>query len=472
MGVFVVAFVVIAAFGRHGYYVGFQDDAVVVFQGRPEGVLWFKPTVESVSEVTRAELTPEFQSRIAGHPTFDSSVAARRYVEQLAENQRRAGRRHDHDDRGRTVDGRTVDGRTVDRGGAGLERGDHRAVISQVRRSTELGLIILAAIITAGAYVLAALGRTSTLPANLVPFLVVILGLLLVAHLATRRFAPGADGTLLPLAALLNGLGYVFIARVDTDLAGLQATWTLVAIGAYVATLFVVRRVPDLARYKWTFALIGIVLLLLPFVPGVGFAAPDGARLWVSVGPINFQPGEFAKLALALFFAAYLTERRELLAAGTWKVGPFHLPEPRHLGPLFIAWGASLVVLIGQKDLGSSLLFFALFVVLLWVATERVSWLAIGAVLFAAGSFVAWNVIANVQDRVDVWLDPWQTARRQGLPARAEHVRPRVGRSSPAPGSASATRPASPRSRTTSSSRPSARSSGCSAGPRSSSPTC
>ena len=121
------------------------------------------------------------------------------------------------------------------------------------------------------------------------------------------------------------------IARVDTDLAGLQATWTLVAIGAYVATLFVVRRVPDLARYKWTFALIGIVLLLLPFVPGVGFAAPDGARLWVSVGPINFQPGEFAKIALALFFAAYLTERRELLAAGTWKVGP--VPPPRAAPP-------------------------------------------------------------------------------------------------------------------------------------------
>ncbi len=280
-------------------------------------------------------------------------------------------------------------------------------MIAQVRRSTELGLIVLAAIITAGAYTLAALGRTSTLPANLAPFLVVILALLIAAHLATRMFAPGADGTLLPLAALLNGLGYVMIARVDTDLAGLQATWTFVAIGAYAATLLVVRRVPDLARYKWTFALFGIVLLMLPFVPGLGFAAPDGARLWVSLGPINFQPGEFAKIALALFFAAYLTERRELLAAGTWKVGPFHLPELRHLGPLLIAWAASLVVMIGQKDLGSSLLFFALFVVLLWVGTERVSWLAIGTVLFAIGSFVAWSVLGTVQDRVDIWLDPW-----------------------------------------------------------------
>ncbi len=288
-------------------------------------------------------------------------------------------------------------------------------MIAQIRRSTELGLIVLAAIITAGAYALAALGRTSTLPANLVPFLLIILGLLVVAHLATRTFARGADGTLLPLAALLNGLGYVMIARVDTDLAGLQATWTFVAITAYVATLFVVRRVPDLARYKWTFALIGIVLLMLPFVPGLGFSAPDGARLWVSIGPINFQPGEFAKIALALFFAAYLTERRELLASGTWSVGPFHLPEPRHLGPLFIAWAASLVVMIGQKDLGSSLLFFALFVVLLWVATERLSWLAMGAVLFAAGSFAAWTLLANVQDRVDIWLNPWTQRDTKGF---------------------------------------------------------
>ena len=183
VGVFVVAFVVIAAFGRHGYYVGFQDDAVVVFQGRPEGVLWFKPTVESVSEVTRAELTPEFQSRIAGHPTFDSSVAARRVRRAAGGEPAGAGRRHDHDDGGHTVDLGRVDRRV-------RQRGDHRAVISQVRRSTELGLIILAAIITAGAYVLAALGRTSTLPANLAPFLVIILGLLLVAHLATRASRP------------------------------------------------------------------------------------------------------------------------------------------------------------------------------------------------------------------------------------------------------------------------------------------
>jgi peptidoglycan glycosyltransferase len=288
-------------------------------------------------------------------------------------------------------------------------------VISHTRRSTELGLIILAALITGGAYALTALGRTSTLPADLLPFLIVIVGLLIVAHLATRAFAPGADGTLLPLAALLNGLGYVMIARVDKDLAGLQATWTFVGIGAYVATLLLVRRVPDLARYKWTLAIVGFLLLVLPSAPGIGFGAADGARLWVSIGPVNFQPGEFAKIALALFFAAYLTEHRELLATGTWKLGPLHLPEPKHLAPLFIAWLASLVVMVSQKDLGSSLLFFALFVVLLWVATERLSWLLIGTGLFAAGAFAAWRMLPNVHDRVSIWLDPWSQRNGKGF---------------------------------------------------------
>jgi cell division protein FtsW (lipid II flippase) len=288
-------------------------------------------------------------------------------------------------------------------------------VIAQLRRSTELGLIVLAALITGGAYALASLGRTSTLPADLLPFLAVILGLLVAAHLGTRAFARGADGTLLPLAALLNGLGYVMIARVDTRLAGLQATWTFVGVGAYIATLFLVRRVPDLARYKWTFALVGLGLLLLPSLPGLGFGAPDGARLWVNLGPVNFQPGEFAKIALALFFAAYLTEHRELLATGTWTVGPLHLPEPRHLAPLLVAWIASLLVMVSQKDLGSSLLFFALFVVLLWVATERLSWLLIGTGLFGIGAFAAWSVLPTVHDRVAIWLDPWSQRDSNGF---------------------------------------------------------
>ncbi len=281
------------------------------------------------------------------------------------------------------------------------------------RRNTELGLVLFAALISAAAYVLASFGRTADLPPNVIPFLLVVLALLVAAHIATRFLAKGADEVLLPVALLLNGLGYVFIARVRENLAANQATWTLIGIAAFVGTLLVVRRVGELARYKWTFALIGLGLLMLPFVPGIGRIV-NGSRLWVKFGPVNFQPGEFAKIALALFFAAYLVEKREVLAMGSWKVGPFRLPEPRDLGPILVAWGFSLVVLIGQRDLGSSLLFFTLFVVMLWVATERAAYLAIGGVLFAAGAYIAWTLFGHVQDRVDIWLDPWSDASGKG----------------------------------------------------------
>jgi peptidoglycan glycosyltransferase len=148
------------------------------------------------------------------------------------------------------------------------------------------------------------------------------------------------------------------------------------------------------------------VLLLIPLVPGIG-ASFGGARIWVSIGPINFQPGEFAKIALALFFAGYLAERRELIAAGTWRVGPLNLPEPAQLLPVLLAWGFSVIVMVFSKDLGSSLLFFALFIVMLWVATEKASYLVIGFGLFAAGAVAAYQMFEHVQDRVAIWIDPW-----------------------------------------------------------------
>lgn len=275
------------------------------------------------------------------------------------------------------------------------------------RRNTELGLLLVAAVVVVGTYVLASLGTTASLPVDIVPFLGIVLGLLLLAHLATRRLAPDADGTLLPIAGLLNGLGYVFIARLDPDLAGLQATWTALGIGAYIATLAIVRQTRTLDRYRYTFMLIGLGLLLLPLVPGLG-EEKFGARIWVSIGPVNFQPGEFAKIALATFFAAYLVEKRELLAVASWRVGPVMLPDPKHFGPVLLAWGVSLLVMVAETDLGSSLLFFTLFLVMLWVATERSTYLFIGFSLFAAGAWFAWTQFVHVQDRVTIWLDPWQ----------------------------------------------------------------
>jgi cell division protein FtsW (lipid II flippase) len=281
------------------------------------------------------------------------------------------------------------------------------------RRNTELGLVVIAGFITAAAYTLGALGRTATLPANIGPFLGIMLALLLIPHIVARLMVPQADSVLLPIVVLLNGIGYVFIARIDQDLAGLQATWTAVGVAAFTVTLVGMRRVRDLARYRWTFAFAGVGLLLLPLVPKLGYASND-ARLWIRVAGLTFQPGELAKICLALFFAAYLTDRREVIAAGTLRIGPLSLPEPRDLGPVLVAWLASLLVMVFERDLGSSLLFFALFVVMLWVATERSRFLVLGTGMFAAGAFGAFHSFAHVRTRVSTWLDPWSRAQGKG----------------------------------------------------------
>jgi len=284
--------------------------------------------------------------------------------------------------------------------------------VKRPRRNAELGLVILAVLLTGGLYALASLGRSASLPANIVPFLGVILALLGGAHIGVRILAPGADGMLLPLAALLNGIGYVFIARLDPDLAGLQAVWTGLGIAAFVGTLALLRRARDLERYRYSFAVLGVVLLLMPLLPVVGRNI-RGARLWVRIGPINFQPGELAKIALAIFFAAYLVEKRELLSEVRITRG--RLPNLRIVGPLLLAWGASLVVMTAQRDLGSSLLFFAFFILMVWMATARGAYLGVGLGLFAAGAMFAYSTFEHVQTRISVWIDPWSKADVQGF---------------------------------------------------------
>ncbi len=282
------------------------------------------------------------------------------------------------------------------------------------RRSTELTLIAMAAAITGVAYTLASLGANAAIPVKIGPFLVLLLILIGVAHVAVRLLAKGADGTLLPLAVLLHGIGYVMITRLDDRLAGLQSMWSLIAIAAFVATLLFVQRASDLARYKWILFFAGSILLLLPMVPGLGTSV-GGARIWVKVGPLSFQPGEFAKLTLAVFFAGYLAERRELIAASTWKLGPLRIPELQYIAPILVAWGFAVLVMVGERDLGSSLLFFTLFVVMMWVATERVSYLIIGFMMFGVAAFAAWKMFGHVQTRVDIWLDPWADEYGKGF---------------------------------------------------------
>lgn len=293
-------------------------------------------------------------------------------------------------------------------------------MIAILRRRTELGLIVLGAVIVGGAYTLATLGRTSSMPADIGPFLVIVIGLFVAAHIAIRRLAPGADGLLLPIAALLNGVGYVFIARLDEakveprGLAAAQAGWTVIGIGAFIGALLFIRRIRDLQRYRYTFLLIGLALLMAPLLPGIGREI-NGARIWAYIGPISFQPGEFAKVVLAIFFASYLVEKRELLGMATFpRFRPF-LPDLKHLGPVLLAWGFSIVIMVAEKDLGSSLLFFALFMLLVWVATERLAYVGVGGLLFAGGSLFAYTAFGHVQDRVQDWLDPWSRASTSGF---------------------------------------------------------
>ncbi|MFN7151488.1 MAG: FtsW/RodA/SpoVE family cell cycle protein [Microthrixaceae bacterium] len=293
----------------------------------------------------------------------------------------------------------------------------HQNAIVQLgrrRRRTELGLLILAVLVICGTYALASLGRSASLPADIVGFLGVLVALLVGAHIATRKLAPLADPLFLPLAALLNGIGYVFIARIDGDLAGLQASWTAVGILGYVLTLAVVRDIKFLQRYRYTFGLLGVLLLVLPLVPFIGQEI-NGSRIWVSIGPVNFQPGEFAKICLAVFFAGYLTERRELLSVATFRIGRINTPDPKHFAPILLAVAVSLIVVVFERDLGSALLFFVLFMVMLYVATGRGSYVIAGFALFMASAWAAWTQFSHVQARVSIWIDPWQDPQDSGF---------------------------------------------------------
>jgi len=281
-------------------------------------------------------------------------------------------------------------------------------------RGTELGLLVLVAAIVIGAYILASLGKTASLPVNLEPFLIAMLGLLVAGHIALRILAPRADPVLLPLAGLLNGLGYVMIARLNRHEAGLQAVWTGLGMAAFIATLVVVPRVRDLDRYRYLFGLGGVALLLLPLVPGVGEEI-GGSRVWIHFGPFNFEPGELAKVMLLIFCASYLGEKHDLLAEGDRRWGPLPLPDLRALGPVALAWGVSIMIMVAEHDLGMSMLYFFLFITLLYIATGRRRYVGAGAVMFAGAAVFTYKTSAVLHERVTVWLDPWRTAQSSGF---------------------------------------------------------
>jgi peptidoglycan glycosyltransferase len=288
-----------------------------------------------------------------------------------------------------------------------------KSALSRRRRDSELALGFLAVIIVVAGYILVQLSKQLDLPPDLWVILAVMIGMLAVAHLGVRWFAPRADPTLLPLVALLNGLGFIMISRLDSHLARTQAVWTGIGVAAFVATLAFVRRVRVLERYRYTFALVGFLFLVLPLAPGIGQTI-NGARLWVRIGSVNFEPNEVAKILLVIFFAAYLADKRELLTTGSRRIGNMMLPDPKHLLPLILAWGFALLIMSGQGDLGSSMLFFAVFVGMLYIATERSAYLVGAVALFAVAAVFAYNTVGHVQTRVSTWINPWPVSQGKG----------------------------------------------------------
>ena len=289
------------------------------------------------------------------------------------------------------------------------------------RRNAELGLMVIALVIGLAAwtnvdYVMLG-GYSPIFPA--VAITVVVLAV--AALLGVRFLAPFADPVLLPSVFLLNLLGLTMIHRLDLGEAQRaatngtaapsadatqQLTWTAIGVALFLLTLVVVRDHRRLQRFTYTSLFLGLLLLVLPLAPRIG-ATINGATLWVRLGPFSFQPAEFAKILLAIFFAGYLVVKRDSLALVRTKVLGLELPRGRDLGPLLIAWLISLGVLVFERDLGTSLLFFGLFVGMLYVATQRWSWVVLGGLLFVVGSIGAYFAFNHVRVRVQVWLDPF-----------------------------------------------------------------
>ena len=271
-----------------------------------------------------------------------------------------------------------------------------------------LGLVPAALLVTGGfAAIFIQQQDTEALNSLTLSYGAFFLGLCVVAHLFLRIALPHADPYLFPLVALLASFGIVVIYRIDPELAREQAQWFVVGLGLFALTIVFLRDYRKLERYRYLIALAGIGLLLLPRVPGIG-AQVNGAFLAVRLGPIQFQPAEFAKLAIVIFLASYLRDTRQMLVQGARRFLGVTLPPLKHFGPLLVVWGAAMLMLIFIRDLGSSLMFFGAFLALLYVATNRLSFVTIGLAMFAVGSWLFARTIPHVRDRVEIWLDPFK----------------------------------------------------------------
>jgi cell division protein FtsW (lipid II flippase) len=296
-------------------------------------------------------------------------------------------------------------------------------------RGIELVLLAFAAVLVTGALALVEANQEQELTQSLLWVGLAYLALFTVAHLAVRRFARYADPLILPCVALLNGLGLVMIHRLDlarqeralasgdtpVELVSRQIAWTAIGLALFVAVMWVVRDHRTIARYGYTAGFGGLVLLALPGLLPSSISEINGAKLWIRIGGVGIQPGEFAKILLIVFFAAFLVQKRDLFSTAGRRFLGMELPRARDLAPLIVAWGLSVGVLVLERDLGTSLLFFGIVLVLLYVATERVSWMLIGLMFFLGGCFIAYQLFGHVRVRVQGWLDPFADFENTGF---------------------------------------------------------
>ncbi len=292
------------------------------------------------------------------------------------------------------------------------------------RRGAELFLLVLSLAVGVGGYAVVGIGVDGQVPADIVGYGGWLTALVVACHVVVRVTAPYADPVLLPVVAALNGLGLAVIHRLDlayeaadkaSGFAQQQLVWMTIGVGLFVGTLIALPDHRVLQRFTYTSGLAAIVLLLLPLMPVIGVDR-NGAQIWVNLGPVGFQPGEVAKVLLVIAFAGFLVLHRDALALAGRRFLFVDLPRGRDLGPILVMWLVSLGILVFQNDLGSSLLFFGIFLTMLYVATERPGWLVVGGGLFLAGALGAYVATDHVKGRVEAWLDPfanWETGSQQ-----------------------------------------------------------
>lgn len=282
------------------------------------------------------------------------------------------------------------------------------------RRNLELALLCIAAPMVLLLFGMIALNESSTLSVQSFGVPLGIFVAFVLAHLAVRKFAPAADPAILPLSFALSGIGIAFVTRLAPDLATRQVMWLFLGVLCMVLVLVFLRNIDKLARYKYTLMIVGCILLLSPMIPGIGQEI-YGSRIWLSIAGFSFQPGEIAKILIVLFLAGYLAQNREMLSVFTQKIGPIKVPDLATLAPLLMMWAISFLIVVFEKDLGSALVVFFVFIAMLYVATGQKFYLIVGLILVALGGGLAFLFFGHVQIRVDTWLDPFKDPTGSGF---------------------------------------------------------